>query len=118
MKNENKNEHKLSDRQLSVISFIIANPEYPYTVVSEQTGVPYSTLNRWKAQPEFKEELQKRLRERWEEAEGLAQETMMSLCREGDFKAAKYILDSMGYNAVKKVEVSGNLPIVIENDLD
>ena len=43
-------------------------------------------------------------------------ETMLSLVRDGDFKAAKYVLDSQGYAPAQKIEasVSNDININIE----
>ena len=40
-------------------------------------------------------------------------ETMQSLAREGDFKASKYILDSLGYAPVTKIEADISKDIII-----
>ena len=46
----------------------------------------------------------------------MAQATIEQLARDGDFKAAKYILDSLGYAPVQKVqaEVQNSITVNIE----
>ena len=44
----------------------------------------------------------------------MAQATIERLAREGDFKAAKYILDSLGYAPVQKIEAQIQTDTVVE----
>ena len=103
----------LKARQYQLIEALLANPMVPDTELAKQIGINTNTVREWKKKPEFQEELQKRLRERWEDSERLAMETMQSLAREGDFKASKYILDSLGYAPVTKIEADISKDIVI-----
>lgn len=103
----------LKARQYQLIEALLANPMVPDTELAKQIGINRNTVREWKKKPEFQEELQKRLRERWEDSERLAMETMQSLAREGDFKASKYILDSLGYAPVTKIEADISKDIVI-----
>ena len=67
-------------------------------------------------QQEFADELKARLAEIWKDSERMAMETMHSLAREGDFKAAKYILDSLDYAPAQKIQadISTDININIE----
>lgn len=103
----------LKARQYQLIEALLANPMVPDTELAKQIGINRNTIREWKKKPEFQEELQKRLREKWEDSERLAMETMQSLAREGDFKASKYILDSLGYAPVTKIEADISKDIVI-----
>lgn len=103
----------LKARQYQLIEALLANPMVPDTELAKQIGINRNTVREWKKKPEFQEELQKRLREKWEDSERLAMETMQSLAREGDFKASKYILDSLGYAPVQKVQADISKDIVI-----
>lgn len=103
----------LKARQYQLIEALLANPMVPDTELAKQIGINRNTIREWKKKPEFQEELQKRLREKWEDSERLAMETMQSLAREGDFKASKYILDSLGYAPVQKVQADISKDIVI-----
>lgn len=110
----------LKPRQLQLIEALMANPMLPDTVIAEQLNINRNTVRVWKNKPEFQEELRRRLRETWEDSERLAMDTMQSLAREGDFKASKYILDSLGYAAPVKVEadISTNITINIDDEED
>lgn len=103
----------LKARQYQLIEALLANPMVPDTELAKQIGINRNTVREWKKKPEFQEELQKRLREKWEDSERLAMETMQSLAREGDFKASKYILDSLGYAPVQKVQAEISKDIII-----
>lgn len=103
----------LKARQYQLLEALLANPMVPDTELAKQIGINRNTIREWKKKPEFQEELQKRLREKWEDSERLAMETMQSLAREGDFKASKYILDSLGYAPVTKIEADISKDIVI-----
>ena len=103
----------LKARQYQLIEALLANPMVPDTELAKQIGINRNTVREWKKKPEFQEELQKRLREKWEDSERLAMETVQSLAREGDFKASKYILDSLGYAPVTKIEADISKDIII-----
>ena len=103
----------LKARQYQLIEALLANPMVPDTELAKQIGINRNTVREWKKKPEFQEELQKRLREKWEDSERLAMETMQSLAREGDFKASKYILDSLGYAPITKIEADISKDIII-----
>lgn len=106
----------LTNRQLNLLEYMLANPMLPETVCAHNCGVPNSTYFDWKKKGEFTAELDRRLKEIWKDGERTAIDTMLSLCREGDFKASKYILDNFGYAA--PVEVKGleqNINIIIED---
>jgi DNA-binding CsgD family transcriptional regulator len=105
----------LKARQLKLIEALMANPMLPDIKIAEELGINRNTVREWKNKPEFKEELQRRLRAQWEDSERMAVDTMQTLAQGGDFKAAKYILDSLGYAAPVKVEadISTNININI-----
>lgn len=106
----------LSKRQKNLIEFMLANPSLPETVCAKQCGVPNSTYFDWKKKGEFTAELDRRLKEQWKDSERIAVDTMVSLCRAGEYAAAKYILDNLGYKPVDKIQadVATNITINIE----
>lgn len=106
----------LKSRQLEFIELLLANPLMTNLEAGKQMGVSRNTIMEWKKNPEFKEEYKRRLREKWEDAEGMAIEMMQNLARKGDFKANKYILDSLDYAPAQKIEadVKTDIAIVID----
>lgn len=105
----------LSTKQRACIEAIIANPMKAESKVIEEMGLTNRTFYNWKKEEEFMAALQERLKEKWKDAEGIAIESMIKLCKEGNFNAAKYILDNLGYKPEEKIkaEVSGNMDINI-----
>ena len=100
---------ELSAKQLEAIEFLMDHPDLPYEATAEMLGIARKTLYHWRHNELFKNELDRRLKERWKDSERLAVDTMITLCKTGDFKAAKYMLDSLGYEAKKKIEVKGEI---------
>ena len=106
----------LKQKELALIEALLANPSISNEKVAPIVGINRNTVREWKNKPEFQEEYKKRLREKWESSEAIAVDTMRKLATEGDFKASKYILDSLGYAPVQKIEaeVNHDLNIMIE----
>ena len=109
-------ENPLSVRQMDFIEFMIANPLKTAKELCKEFKLSNNTYSTWRKQPKFKEYLSKRLQEKWKDNELMAQATIEQLARDGDFKAAKYILDSLGYAPVQKVqaEVQNSITINVE----
>lgn len=105
----------LKARQLKLIEALLANPMMPDTEIALQIGINRNTVRVWKQNPEFQEELKKRLNEQWNDSERMAVHTMQMLASEGDFKASKYILDSLGYAPAQKIEADVNSTEIIIN---
>lgn len=106
----------LHSKQIACIEAMLAYPAASQVKLAEIVGVNRNTILAWKNNEEFKAEYKKRLREMWEDAEAIAVQTMVNLATEGDFKASKYILDSMDYAPTTKIEadVSTDIHINIE----
>ena len=109
-------ENPLSVRQMDFIEFMIANPLKTAKELCKEFKLSNNTYSTWRKQPKFKEYLSKRLQEKWKDDELMAQATIEQLARDGDFKAAKYILDSLGYAPVQKIqaEVQNSITINVE----
>lgn len=104
----------LTKRQLTLLEYMLANPMIPETTCAKACGVPNSTYFDWKKRGEFTAELNRRLKEQWADSERAAMETMLSLCKEGKYEAAKYILDNLGYKPVDKIQAELHNDIIIE----
>lgn len=106
----------LTKRQKNLIEFMLAHPEMPETVCARECEVPNSTYFDWKKKGEFTEELDRRLKEQWKDAERLAVDKMIAMSKEGCFQATKYILDNLGYKPTERIEasVSTDINITIE----
>lgn len=105
----------LSGKQLELLEIQMAYPQLPYKEMAELAGISERTCARWRNEtPEYKAEFERRLDEKWNGMINMAIETMASLARGGDYKAAEYILKtSRKYSPVNKAEVTGNLTTTI-----
>lgn len=104
----------LKQKHYACIELMLAHPTMSNEKLAEEVGVNRNTISEWKRHnEEFMAEYQRRLRERWKEAEGIAMESMRNLAIQGDFKASKYILDSLGYAPTTKIEADVNNDIFI-----
>lgn len=105
----------LKPKQMKCIEAMLANPTFSNEKLADIVGVNRNTIGDWKRNnEEFKAEYKARLRAVWEDSEGVAMQTMRNLAEDGDFKASKYILDSLGYAPAQKIEADVNTDIVIE----
>ena len=107
----------LNTRQLKLIEVMLAYPLMPDVELAKELGINRNTVREWKRKPEFQAELKSRLEEQWRDSERMAMHTMQTLAQEGDFKASKYILDSLGYAPAQKVEakIDSEINITIED---
>lgn len=108
----------LSLKKKELVDCLLAHPLLPNTQIAKLMGINNKTVGKWLKEPEVQAELEKRLQEQWKDGERLAQDTMLSLCREGDFKAAKYILDSLGYAPAQRIEadIRTDIDIIIDEE--
>ena len=106
----------LKARQLDLIDALMANPMITDIEIAKQLCINRNTVREWKRKPEFQEELKRRLREKWEDSERMAMETIQTLAQNGDYKASKYILDSLGYAPAQRIEAQVSTDIEINID--
>ena len=102
----------LKARHIACIEAMLANPSASYEKLAEMVGCNRNTITEWKRNKEFMDEYQRRLREMWKESEAIAVKTMINLAEQGDFKASKYILDSMDYAPAQKIEADVNTTVI------
>lgn len=103
----------LSTRQLACIEQYVNDPSLTIASFCRKAGIGETTWYRWKENQEFCETLEKKLKEAWEEARAIAQQSMIKQASEGSFQASKYILDNMGYGATQKHELKSDNTITI-----
>lgn len=106
----------LKPKQLELLELMLTSPMMSDVKMAKQLELNNKTVGKWRKEPEFQEEMKKRLAEQWKTAESLAQAKMIELAKEGNFQANKYILDSLGYAPTQKIEaeVKQDINIVIE----
>lgn len=106
----------LTAKRLELLEAMLAHPKMSDVKLGELLDLNNKTVGKWRKEPEFQEELKKRLQEQWKDAERLAQKKMIELADEGCFNANKYILDSLGYAPAQKIEadINQDINIIIE----
>jgi hypothetical protein len=103
----------LKPKQIELLELMLANPMMSDVRLAEIMELNNKTVGKWRKMPDFQEEMKKRLAEQWKNAESLAQKKMIELANDGCFQANKYILDSLGYAPVQKIEADISTDIVI-----
>lgn len=110
----------LNNKQLKAIELLVYSPYMTQNMIAQEVGVHRDTVRRWREEnEEFKTELKKAIRNRWEAAEALAVNTMINQAAEGNITAAKYICDSLGYKPVEKMEakIDAKAQVMFVDDL-
>lgn len=105
----------LTAKKLELLEMMLSNPMTTDVKLAELLNLNNKTVGKWRKEPEFQEEMKKRLAEQWKNAESLAQKKMIELANDGCFQANKYILDSLGYAPAQKIEadISTDINITI-----
>lgn len=103
----------LTAKRIELLEAMLAHPAMSDVKLGQLLNLNNKTVGKWRKEPEFQEELKRRLQEQWKGAESIAQRTMIDLASDGDFKASKYILDSLGYAPTQRIEADVNTDIVI-----
>lgn len=94
----------LSTKKKALAALMIAEPKLTNVTYAKRIGIDPKTLYKWKKTEEFKEYTEELLKEKWKDSERIAMQTVVSRAKNGDLKAAQYILDSLGYGAPIKHE--------------
>ena len=103
----------LNFKQQTAIGLLVSNPKISTHELAAEVQVSESAVYRWKQKPEFRAELDRQLKEKWKDSEGIAMSGMISLAEQEDYKACKYILDSLGYAPAQKIDANVNQDINI-----
>lgn len=100
---------KLNKNMLQAIEIQIYNPTLSMAEVADILGVHLKSVQNWCSSKVYKEALEKRLKEVWADSIKIAQDTMITRAKNGDFRAAEYILNSNGYQAPQQIELNNNV---------
>jgi hypothetical protein len=103
----------LTAKKIELLEAMLSHPMMSDVKLAELLNLNNKTVGKWRKEPEFQEEMKKRLEEQWKSAESLAQRKMIELANDGCFQANKYILDSLGYAPAQKIEADVNTSINI-----
>jgi hypothetical protein len=99
----------LTAKKIELLEAMLSNPMLSDIKLADMLGINNKTVGKWRKEPEFQEEMKKRLEAQWKDAERLAQKKMIELADGGCFQANKYILDSLGYAPVQKQHIDGEI---------
>jgi hypothetical protein len=107
----------LTAKKIELLEAMLAYPMLSDVKMGELLNLNNKTVGKWRKEPEFQEEMKKRLAQQWKDAESLAQRKMIELAAEGNFNANKYILDSLGYAPAQRIEadIKTDIEINIED---
>lgn len=108
----------LSKRQQFLLEYMLANPQMSEYGCAKACNVPDSTYADWKRKGEFSAELDRRIKEQFQDGQRAAVDTMLSLTREGDYKASEFILKNFGYNPSQKIEAAVEETVTIKVDIE
>ena len=103
----------LTAKRLELLEAMLAHPMMSDVKLGELLSLNNKTVGKWRKEPEFQEEMKKRLEQQWKDAERLAQKKMIELANEGCFQANKYILDSLNYAPAQRIEADITTDIII-----
>lgn len=98
------------------LDIVRKNPAISMRMLSEEIGLSQNMCNTWYRTDVdgFKAKYEEALRDAFNRLEGLAVQCMGDLIVNGNFQAAKYVLDNRGYKPVEKTEVDMTANIQID----
>ena len=104
----------LQNRSLEILA---QNPSISYKALSEAIGIGKDCVGRWYRDnvDGYQQRYDQVLKEAFNKLEGLAIQCMADLIVDGNFQAAKYVLDNRGYKAEDKIkaDITGDIDINI-----
>lgn len=110
----------LTRKQLQFIDYMVEHPTALDVDAHNDLGIAKKTISAWKRDDEFCEAYNQALRKVWQSYVPEALKKMKELMNCGrsdiEYKAAQYLMDTNGFKATDKVEVSTDKPLSINID--
>ncbi len=110
----------LNENQLKCINLIIVENKTQKQIAKE-INITEKTICEWKKNKEFKEEMQRQMKENFGSLAIEAQQELKKLLKSKNenikMQAIKDVLDRAGYKPIEKAEVTGSIPVVIQDDI-
>lgn len=107
-----RKDSECSPREKKVVEFFIANPGASYQEAADFMGLSKGSVYKYMHLERVNALMERRLKEEWRIHQRKAVNKMLELVdsdrADVAYKAAAYILDSSGYKAPEKVEVTTN----------
>lgn len=118
-----RKDSECSPREKKVVEFFIANPGASYQEAADFMGLSKNSIYKYMHLERVNALMERRLKEEWRIHQRKAVNKMLELVDSDRadiaYKAAAYILDSTGYKAPEKVEVTTNeITVSIISDED
>lgn len=111
----------LTESQIKCISLMITDNKTQKQIAKE-INITEKTICKWKKDKEFKEEIQKQMKENFGSLAIEAQQELKKLLKSKNenvkMQAIKDILDRAGYKPVDKTEVSGTGIVQLVDDVN
>lgn len=111
----------LTESQIKCISLMITDNKTQKQIAKE-INITEKTICKWKKDKEFKEEIQRQLKENFGSLAIEAQQELKKLLKSKNenvkMQAIKDILDRAGYKPVDKTEVSGGCIVELVDDVN
>ena len=118
-----RKDSECSPREKKVVEFFIANPGASYQEAADFMGLSKNSIYKYMHLERVNALMERRLKEEWRIHQRKAVNKMLELVESARddvaYNAAAYILDSSGYKAPEKVEVTTNeitVSIVDDNE--
>ena len=118
-----RKDSECSPREKKVVEYFIANPGASYQEAADFMGLSKNSIYKYMHLERVNALMERRLKEEWRIHQRKAVNKMLELVESARddvaYKAAAYILDSSGYKAPEKVEVTTNeitVSIVDDNE--
>lgn len=113
---------KVEARQDMALEVLRTNPAMSARAISRELGWPENTVKQWYSRDThgFRKKWHDTLHSTFDRLEGLAIQCMADLIVDGNFQAAKYVLDNKGYAAPKEIKADVNTvaQVVFVDDLE
>lgn len=110
----------LNEKQQKCIILMITSSKTQKQIAKE-IQISENTISEWKKDKEFKEEVQRQMKENFGSLAIEAQQELKKLLKSKNenvkMQAIKDVLDRAGYKPTEKSEITGNIPVVIQDDI-
>lgn len=98
----------VNEKKAKVLDMWLAHPEASFGEIAQMSGISYETFCRYRRDPDFVAEYDRRCREMFHDLQGLAIKTIRQAAADGNWQAAKYALECLDYAPTTKVDVTAN----------
>lgn len=106
----------ITKKLYAICEYEVWHPEATQKQIADAVNVCYETVCTYRKSDIYRDLRDKLLRDKWREGAKVAMQTMQRLAAEGDREAAKFCLQTQGYEvgSKQKIEASVDNNIVIE----